>query len=301
LAYALGTEGDLLCLEAANGKIRWRKSLPNDLDGKVMSGWKYSESPLVDDNRLICTPGGPETAMVALDRRTGKLLWKCALPPIGEKGADGAAYSSAVVAEIRGVRQYVQMLGRGAVGVEAATGKFLWGYNRIACNVANITTPVVRGNYVFATSAYNTGSALLEINRAGDSFNADELYFLGARHFQNHHGGVVLTRGHIYGGRGTNNGHPTCIDLATGKICWTERSPSRGSASVIYADGHVIFRYDRGEVILFEATPEAMRTKGRFTAVKGDGAAWAHPVIHRGRLYLRHGNILVCYDLRAVD
>jgi outer membrane protein assembly factor BamB len=301
LVYALGTDGDLLCLDAATGTVRWRKNLAQDLGGKMMSGWKYSESPLVDGERLICTPGGPDAAMVALDRQTGKLLWKCALPALGEQGADGAGYSSAVVAEIQGVRQYVQMLGRGVIGVEASTGRFLWGYNRIACNVANVTAALVHGNYVFVTNAYNTGSALLEIRRTGERFSAKELYFLGARDFQNHHGGLVLVGGHIYGGRGGNAGHPTCVELATGKICWAERSPSRGSASVLYADGHVIFRYDRGEVILLEATPEAMRIKGRFKTPKGDGAAWAHPVIHQGRLYLRHGNILMCYDLRALD
>jgi outer membrane protein assembly factor BamB len=300
LIYVLGTEGDLLCLEAATGKVRWRKSLVSDLAGVMMSGWKYSESPLVDGNRIIVTPGGVETSVVALDRYTGKLIWQCGIPSLGKKGSDGAGYSSAVVAEIGGVRQIVQMLGRGAVGIDAGTGRFLWGYNRIACNVANITTPVVAGNYVFVTNAYNTGSALLEIKRSGDNFTADELYFLDARDFQNHHGGVVLVNGHLYGGRGVNAGHPTCIDLATGKVCWGERSPARGSASVIYADGHIIFRYDRGDVVLLEATPEAMRIKGRFTAVQGDGAAWAHPVIHQGRLYLRHGNVLACYDLRAV-
>jgi len=301
LVYALGTEGDLLCLEAATGKVRWRKNLATDLDGKMMSGWKYSESPLIDGDRLICTPGGPDKTVVALDRHSGSLLWACAVPALGEEGSDGAGYSSAVVAEIHGVRQYVQIIGRGVVGIEASRGKFLWGYNRIACNVANITLPIVRGNYVFVTTAYNTGSALLEISRTRERFSAKEVYFLSARDFQNHHGGIVLVGRHIYGGRGGNAGHPTCIDMATGKICWAERSPSRGSASVIYADGHVIFRYDRGDVVLLEATPEAMRIKGRFKAVKGDGAAWAHPVIHQGRLYLRHGNRLACYDLRALD
>jgi prepilin-type processing-associated H-X9-DG protein len=186
------------------------------------------------------------------------------------------------------------------VGIDAETGKFLWGYNRIASNVANITAPHVRGNYVFVTTAYNVGSALLEIKRAGDRFEAEEVYFLGPRDFQNHHGGVVVVGQHVFGGHRPNSGYPTCIDLATGEICWSERSLGRGSASVLYADGHVIFRYDRGEVFLVEATPDALRVKGQFTAVKGEGPAWAHPVIHRGRLYLRHGDVLGCYDLRAL-
>jgi prepilin-type processing-associated H-X9-DG protein len=299
--YALGTEGDLLCLDTATGNVRWRRNLPDDFGGVVMSIWKYCESPLVDGDRVICTPGGPDAALVALDKRTGKLFWKCTVPDIGERGADGAAYSSVVAAEIGGVRQYLQVLGRGAVGVEAETGRFLWGYNRIASNVANVTAPTVRGNFVFVTTAYHIGSALLEIVRDGDRWRADEVYFLGPGDFLNHHGGVVLVDGHIYGGHGANRGDPACIDLATGKICWKSRAPAIGSAGVLYADGHVIFRYDRGEVLLVEASPDEMRVKGRFTAVKGEGPAWPHPVIHQGKLYLRHGDVLACYDVRAYD
>lgn len=298
--YALGTEGDLVALDAATGRIHWRRSLSTDFSGKVMSGWKYSESPLVDGERLICTPGGDEALLVALDRRTGERIWACRPPALGEAGADGAAYASAIVAEIHGVRQYVQMVGRGVVGVEAESGRLLWNYNRIACNVANITAPLVQDHYVFVSTAYNTGSALLEIGREGEGFQAEEVYFLGPRDFQNHHGGVVRVGQYVYGGHRPNSGDPTCVDLATGRICWSERSPARGSASVLYADGHLVFRYDRGDVLWVEATPEAFRIKGRFVALKGEGPAWAHPVIHQGKLYLRHGDVMGCYDLRAV-
>jgi outer membrane protein assembly factor BamB len=296
--YAIGTDGDLVCLDAASGAVRWSKSFPNDFGGKFMSVWKFSESPLVDGNRLICTPGGPEATMVALDKRTGEVIWKCAMPEIGDKGADGAGYSSAVVAQIRGVRQYVQMLGRGVIGVEAQTGRFLWGYNRVANNVANITSPSVRGDYVFASTGYNTGSVLLKITGGGDAMEANEVYFVEPKDFQNHHGGVVLLGNYIYGGHGMNRGDPTCIEFGTGKIVWKERAPAKGSAAVLYADGHLIFRYDRGEVLLIEASPDGMKIRGRFEALQGDGPAWAHPVIHQGKLYLRHGNSLFCYDLR---
>jgi glucose dehydrogenase len=121
--------------------VIWQRSLPDDFGGVMMSVWKFSESPLIDGDRLICTPGGPEATMVALNKRTGETIWKCAMPPIGDAGKDGAGYSSAVVAELAGVRQYVQMLGRGVIGVDAETGRFLWGYNRIANGVANITSP----------------------------------------------------------------------------------------------------------------------------------------------------------------
>jgi outer membrane protein assembly factor BamB len=299
--YALGTEGSLVALDSATGQVLWRRSLPEDFGGRVMSGWKYCESPLVDGDRLVCTPGGDETLLVALNRRTGEQLWACKPPSFGDAGADGAGYSSIVVTEIHGIRQYVQMVGRGVVGVEAETGRFLWGYNRIACNVANITAPLVHGNYVFVSTAYNTGSALLEVHREGNNFRAEEVYFLGPRDFQNHHGGLVRVGKYVYGGHRPNSGDPTCIDLATGRVCWSERSPARGSGSVLYADGHLIFRYDRGEVLWVETTPEVFRIKGRFTAVKGEGPAWAHPVIHQGKLYLRHGDALGCYDLRAAE
>ena len=298
--YAIGTDGDLVCLDAATGEVRWRRNFVDDFEGQFMAVWKFSESPLVDGNRLICTPGGPQATMVALDKHDGKLVWKCAIPDLGPKGADGAGYSSAVVAEICGVRQYVQMVGRGVIAAEAATGRFLWGYNRVANNVANITAPAVRGDYVFASTAYNTGSALLEISRDGDAFQANEVYFIRSRDFQNHHGGIVLLGDYVYGGHGPNRGDPACVELATGKVVWKQRAPARGSAAVLYADGHLIYRYDRGEVLLVEASPSDLKIKGRFEAPEDEGPAWPHPVIHQGKLYLRHANLLLCYDLRAL-
>ncbi len=298
--YAVGTDGELVCLSAATGEIRWRRNFVDDFQGKFMAVWKFSESPLVDGDRLICTPGGPEATIVALDKLSGKVLWKCAVGELGPLGAEGCGYCSAAIAEICGVRQVVQMVGRGVVGVDVATGRLLWGYNDVANNIANITTPAVRGNYVFASTAYNTGSALLKISRDGDDFNADEVYFIHSRDFQNHHGGIALVGDYVYGGHGPNRGDPACIELATGEIVWKERAPARGSAAVLYADGHLIFRYDRGEVLLIAATPEGLKIKGRFEAPEDEGPAWAHPVIHQGRLYLRHADLLLCYDLRAL-
>ncbi len=299
LVYALGTDGDLVCLAKETGNVVWRKNLPGNYGGKMMSGWKYSESPLVDDDRLVCTPGADDATIVALDKLSGELIWKSAVPQFGPRGKDGAAYSSVVVAEVGGVRQYVQLLGRGVAGVEADTGRFLWGYNAIANEVANIPTPVVRGNYVFVTTAYQRGCALLEIVRDGDAFEAKEIYALRPRDFENHHGGVVLVGNHVYAGSGQNRGAPVCLDLATGKIAWKQKPLARGSASVLYADGHIIFRYDRGPVALVEATPDEFRVKGTFEPETADGPAWPHPVIHDGKLYLRHNDLLLCYEMHT--
>jgi len=299
LLYAIGTEGDLICLETATGTERWRRSLPNDFGGKMMSGWKYSESPLIDGLRVVCTPGGADATLAALDKKTGEVIWKCAVSALGEKGKDGAGYASIMIAEIDGVRQYVQLIGRGLVGVEADAGKFLWGYNWIANGTANIPMPVIRGRYIFTTSNYNTGSALLRISQVGDTFHVEELYTLSGRQFENHHGGIVCVGSHVYGGHGNSRGEPVCVNVSTGKILWRGKAPERGSAAVLYADGHLWFRYDRGLVALIEATPEEFRLKGSFQPVTGSGPAWAHPVIHDGRLYLRHGDLLACYDVRG--
>lgn len=301
LLYAVGTDGDLVCLETATGTLRWRKSMADDFGGKMMSVWKFSESPLVDGERLVCTPGGDDATLVALDKRTGDLIWKCAVPNLGERGKDGAGYCSMVAAKIDGVRQYVQIFGRGVVGVEAETGRFLWGCNSIANKVANISTPIVRGNHVFATTSYKTGCVLLHVRREGDQFHADEVYFFGPKEFENHHGGVVLVGDCVYGGNGQNRGGPTCLDFMTGKIAWQPEPPARGSASVMYADGNLIFRYDTGPVFLVEATPDAFRVKGQMEPPKGKGPAWAHPAMNDGLLYLRHGDLLLCYDLRGTQ
>jgi outer membrane protein assembly factor BamB len=297
--YAIGTAGDLVCLKTKTGELVWRKNFEKDFGGKMMSGWRYSESPLVDGDKLIVTPGGKQATMVALNKRTGELIWQCDIPSIGDRGADGAGYASVVISEACGVRQYVQILGRGAVGVRASDGKFLWGYNRIANKVANIPSAIVRGDYVFVTTSYKTGSALLKLVRDGENIRAEEVYFLTPKEFENHHGGVVLVGDFIYGGDGQNSGAPVCLEFLTGKIAWKEKAPAGGSAATLYADGNIIFRYDGGRVVLVEATPKAFQIKGSFEPPPGDGPAWAHPVIYDHKLYLRRHDQLLCYDLRS--
>jgi outer membrane protein assembly factor BamB len=298
LLYAIGTEGDLVCMETAAGQVKWRKNFARDFGGKIMSSWSFSESPLVDGPRLVCSPGSKTAAIVALNKADGKVMWKCAAPSIGSLGKEGAGYASMAVAEIHGVRQYIQLTGRGVVAVDAATGKFLWGYNRIANAIANIPTPRVRGNYVFVTTGYRTGCALLRIDQKDGKFSAQEIYFLGPDDFENHHGGVVMAGDHVYGGSGTSKGVPVCIEMATGKVAWKADPLQRGSAAVLYADGHIIFRYDRGLVALAKADPASFQVVHKFMPPLGTGAAWAHPVIHDKRLYLRHGDILLCYDAK---
>jgi len=302
--YALGPDGDLVCLNSASGEILWQKSFLRDFDGRMMSGRGFGESPLVDGEKLICTPGGANTALVALNKRTGAILWKSQVPDIGSAGTDGAGFSSVVATEAAGVRQYVQLLGRGVVGVDARDGRFLWGYNAIANTTANIPTPIVRGDLVFVANGNNAGSVLLELlpnhkqAEAGPGVKARTVYALQGSKFQNHHGGVVLVGNHIYGGHGSNNGLPTCVELKTGRVLWKRRGPGEGSAAVVYADGHLYFRFQNGVVALIEANAAGYYLKGTLRIPGAGGDSWAHPVVANGLLYLREQDALWVHDLK---
>ncbi len=298
--YALGAEGNLVCLDAATGKKIWSKSLPGDFGGQMMSRWGWSESPLVDGDRLVFTPGAPDAGLVAVDKATGREIWRAAVPDIGPEGKDGAGYSSVVVSNGAGVKQYVQLMGRGVVGIRASDGQFLWGYNRVANGTANVSTPIVRGNLVFASTGYRTGSALLELERSGDGVKARERYFLDAKILQSHHGGLVLVGDYLYAGHGHNKGFPICVELESGKVAWGGdiRNAGTDSATVVYADGRVYFRYQNGIILLVEASPSGYVEKGTLEIPDLTSPSWPHLAISDGRLYVREQDLLYCYDLR---
>jgi outer membrane protein assembly factor BamB len=295
--YALTPNGDLVCLAAKDGAVRWQKNLAKDFGGKMMSGWGFSESPLVDGDRLICTPGANDAALVALDRKTGEVIWKAKIDDCG-----GAGYSSIVKTKAGGVEQYVTVLGKtgGAVGVRAKDGKFLWRHAGVAGKVANIPTPIVRDDYVFYTTGYDDGgSALLKIVAHGDDVTAEEVWKKDANDLRNHHGGVVLVGDYLYGGHGQNNGFPFCVNFLTGESMWPrKRGPGERSAAVTYADGRLYFRYEDGTMALIEADPTECKIVSTFKIPDGSRPSWAHPVIAGGRLYLRDKDRLLCYDVR---
>lgn len=296
--YAIASSGKIVCLNRADGSEVWSRDF-KDWGGKMMSGWGFSESPLVDGDWVLCTPGGSEAMIVALDKLTGKEIWKSAVPSTG-KG--GAGYSSIVISEAFNVKQYVQLVGRGLIGVRARDGKFLWAYDAVANRTANIPTPIVSGDYVFASTGYQTGAGLVKLVKEGDEITAEEQYFKEGDEFQNHHGGMILKDGYVYAGHKHSNGFPICLELETGKIAWggEERGPGGGSAAICYADGHLVFRYQKGEVALIEATPSAYHLKGVFTPeYVSKNPCWAHPVVIGGKLYLREQDKLMCYDLRG--
>lgn len=295
--WVTSSDGAIACLDT-DGKVIWKKNFKSEWGGKMMSGWGFAESPLVDGNAVICTPGGPDALMVALDKESGKEIWKCKPKAFGEGGKDGAGYGSATISNAAGVKQYVQMTGRGVVGVRASDGKFLWGYDHAINTVANISMPVIAGDHVFCSTAYGAGSGLVKLEKDGDGVKATEVYFIKADLLQNHHGGMVLVDGFIYCGHRQNGGDPICIDIKNGKIQWgPEKSVGKGSGSVTYVDGHIIFRYQDGTLALVEANPKEFKLKGTFKPAFQKKESWAYPVISGGLLYLREQDKLMCYKL----
>ena len=290
--YALGSDGDLICLESNGGKERWRKNLRADFGGKP-GVWAYAESPLVDGDALVCTPGGSDATLVALNRKSGEVIWKCPVP-----GGDEAAYASAIMVEAAGVRQYVQFLQNGLVSVDAKTGKFLWRHDKTAKgSPAVIITPLADKEYVYS-GAYRVGGGLIKPVMKDGAVKVEEVYFspklpVGI-------GGVVKVGDYLFGSTGQGL---LCVEFKTGEIKWEERGP--GPASWLVADNRLYLHCENGDVAIIEPAPEAYREKGRFTPprqpkrVNQMEKSWAYPVIADGRLYIRDAASLWCYEIRA--
>jgi len=286
MLYALGGSGNLACVDLETHDVVWRRNILEDYDASNIR-WGISESVLIDGDRLICTPGGSVATIVALDKHTGKEIWKSLV-----EGEDRAGYSSAVVATIGDVRQYIQFTGRGTVGIRAEDGKYMWRNNRSANGTANCSSPLISDGHVFTASGYGTGGALVKLIPGADSTEAEFVYHTAK--MKNHHGGMVLVDGYIYG---TNNATLTCLDFLTGEVQWEDRSVGKGA--VTYADGHIYLRSEDGPIALVEANPKEYVERGRFEQPeRSDEKAWAHPVIAGGKLYLRDMDVLLCYDLR---
>ena len=294
--YALGSDGDLACLEARGGKIRWQKSLRKEFGGQP-GEWAYAESPLVDGDVVVVTPGGAEATMVALNKKTGAVVWKSAIP-----GGDPAGYASAIVVQGGGRKQYVQLLSKGIVGVDAKTGQFLWRYKEAAKGPAQYFTPVARGAYVYG-GALGVGGGLVRLKADGGGVAAEQVYF--ERGLPNGIGGAVLVGDHLYGADMPGE-VLVAVEFATGKVKW--KAKDFGWASVAYADGHLYLHHLNGDVGLVEATPDSYREKGRFTPSKQPKhkqvgpfpeMSFAYPVIANGRLYIRDLGTLWAYDIKA--
>lgn len=316
--YVLGQSGDLACLQAKEGKILWRRSLTNDFGGRVPT-WRYNESPLVDGNKIVCTPGGKDATLVALNKLTGEMIWKTEVPEPsggssegpGRRGGgrpgfrdSGASYSSAMAIDFEGQRQYVQLTAKSLVGVAASDGKLLWRYDRPANRASiNCFTPLYHDGKVFAASAYGAGGGLVKLSKEGNGgVKAEEVWF--SKNMENHHGGVLVIDGCLYGSNGGNGGgYLVCLDFQTGDVLWNERDPDKRrvtKGSVALADGRIYYRTEGGAMLLIEPNRKEYIERGRFEQPdRSEKPAWTHPILANGKLYIRDQDVLLCYDVKA--
>ncbi|MCI0539384.1 MAG: PQQ-binding-like beta-propeller repeat protein [Verrucomicrobiales bacterium] len=326
--YVIGLAGNLVCLKVEDGSIVWQKNLVTDFGGTIPI-CSFRESPLIDGDKVICTPGSNDAMLVALNKRTGETVWKSQLPAAstavaesgddnnrqggpggrrggfgrGRGGGSGAAYSSAIAIDFEGQRQYVQFTAKALAGFAGADGKFLWRYDR-PVNGMGITcsTPFYHDGRVFAASAYGAGGGLVKLSKGDGGIKAEEVWF--SRNMENHHGGVVLVDGCLYGANGGNGGgYPVCLDFQTGQVLWNEKDLDKRrvrKGSVAVADGRIYYRTEEGAVLLIEPSRKEYLERGRFEQPdRTNLPAWSHPVIANGKLYIRDQDTLLCYDIKA--
>jgi len=285
--YAEGVGGEIVCMNTLNGRIVWHRNLAREFGGQVPQ-WGYSESPLVDGNRVVVTPGGSAATLVALNTANGAEVWRSRVPQ-----GDGAAYSSPIAANVDGRRLVIQLLTGGVVGVDANSGGMLWRYDPPANRVANCASPIYRDHLVFAATGYGTGGGCARLARSGAGVSAREVYF--TRSMKNHHGGVVLVGDYLYG---FDDSNLTCIEFKTGRVAWSNRSVGKGS--VTSADGCLYVRSERGTVALVEANPQRYVERSHFEQpFRTNAPAWPYPVVSNGRLYLRDQDVMLCYAVGA--
>jgi outer membrane protein assembly factor BamB len=295
--YVMGLAGNVACLRVGDGTIVWQRSL-QDVFGAPVPTWSFRESPLVDGDKVVVTPGAEGATLVALDKHTGETLWKSEVP-----GNPQAAYSSAIAIDLDGQRQYVQFTAKAVVGVAASDGALLWRYDAPAnSHGINISTSLHDRGRVFAASAYGNGGGLVRLSRdANGGVAAEEVYFTNK--MQNHHGGMILFDGSLYGANGGNSGgYLVCLDFETGEVQWNQRRDGRQApkGAVAFADGRLYYRTEDGPMLLIEPDAEQYLERGRFEQPdRSDKPAWTHPVIANGKLYLRDQDALLSYDIRA--
>lgn len=283
IVIALNQHGDIVCCNAENGKLVWKKSLPNDFNGRVMSGWGWAESPLLIGNQVICMPGGEKGSVIALDAKNGNVIWRCT------ELIDNVGYTSIVPAVIDKTPLYLVLLEKSIAGVSPKDGKLLWRAD-FPSKTALCSDPVFIGNHIFAACSYGVGGYGYDAtgNSAKEAFSN--------RRYENHHGGIVAVGDHYYM---LTNRELVCIEAATGNSVWTNRSVGKGS--ILYVDGYLILRAESGDgtIALAKATPEGYQESGRFNQPdRSSKNSWTYPTVVDGKLYIRDQGLLLVYDVK---
>ncbi len=287
--YALGGNGDLACLQTADGKELWKTSLVKDYGGKLQN-WGYCESVLVKGDRVICTPGGAQGTMLALNKMTGEKIWQTT------EWTDICQYASIVPASYNGAGQLIQLTMKTLAAVDYKDGKVLWS-TPFPGATAVIPTPIFKDGNVYVAAGYNVGCMMISI----DANNKVTPVYQN-QNMVNHHGGVILVGDHLYGF--SDRGGWTCQDWKTGEVKWAEKKLGKGA--IHCADGMLyLLEEGTGNVALIEASPNGWSEHGRFTLSpqttqrSPQGKIWVHPVVSKGKLYLRDQEIVYCFDVKA--
>jgi outer membrane protein assembly factor BamB len=280
--YALAADGTLVCLDTATGQRVWGMNLTERFGGRVPT-WGISESPLIDGDRLIVTPGGRGASVVALEKTKGNLLW--------QSQSDPAGYSSPMPFEAGGSRKVAVFTADGAIGLDMKNGALEWRYSKVSNRTANIATPIINNGHIFLSSDYGTGCALLKLTPGSRAVTAAEVYF--NRDMKNHYSTSVLVGDYLYG---FSSSILTAMKFLTGEVAWRDRSVGKGS--VTYADRHLYAMSEDGVVGLIEATPAGYKEKSRFEISRGRYPTWTPPVIASGKLFLREQDNLYCYNIK---
>lgn len=288
--YMISGMGRVVCLDAVSGDILWAvDTLERFGKGKspdtLIPRWSIAESVLIDGDNLICTPGAPKATVVALNKHNGETVWTT------QELSDLSGYCSAKMFDNGKLRQIITMTSKSMVGIDPATGKLLWRQAYPASWEIHAISPVFHGNLIYVSDGYRHGGKAFELAPDGKSLQLKwEEPTLDV-----HHGGVVAVDGYIYGA--ANKGTWICIDFKTGEV--TNTIDGVGKGSVIYADGMLYGYGEKGKLGIIKASPTAMELVSSFEIEKGSGPHWGHPVISGGVLYIRHGDSLMAFSIKA--
>jgi outer membrane protein assembly factor BamB len=287
--YMLSGLGVAYCFRIPDGELIWKVDFPERFNAKKIQ-WDLAESLLIDGDKVICTPGGPDAVVAALNKMTGETVWTA-------KGlTDKASYCSPDIIEHNGRRIIVTMTAKLVVGIDPETGQTLWQHRHETDWDVHAVTPKYRDGLLFYTAGYGSGSGVLKLSEDGAAIT--EVWADKTLDCQHH--GTVLVGGYIYGTSHQNAERGlVCLEMATGKVMWTTREVRTGVT--VYADG-MLYIYEgpkRGNLCLVKATPEGFEQTGSFHVDQGTDKHWAHPVIANGKLFVRHGDVLIAYNIKA--
>ena len=288
LLYHESGIGNLVCLKADSGEVVWTTNILEQFDGRNIM-WGLAESPLVIGDKVICTPGGENVSMVALDRKTGEAIWECT------GAGDRPGYASPILVEHHGLKQIVTAMSESIVGVRVSDGKLLWRYPHKVYADENITTPLFHNGFLIVSGCVRKGTTSLQLKVAGDECSV-EMHWHN-KTLDNKQGSIVLLGGRLYGyaEMQARNGPWVCVDFESGETVFQsaplESTYKYKNGCLTYADGMFYLYADNGNMVLTRPTDTAYEVAGRLTIEDpGERPTWAHPVVFGGRLYVRYGD-----------